>query len=68
MLLLSYLAYYHQAYHYWSPCFMGVPELSSIPLALVDFFKHFKDLRDGFFLSANEVARNLSVRSALFAG
>ena len=38
-LLLSALAYKYQAYHYWAPCFMGLSEISSIPLAFLDFFK-----------------------------
>ena len=38
-LLLSVLAYKYQAYHYWAPCFMGLSEVSSIPLAFLDFFK-----------------------------
>jgi len=44
-LLLSVLAYKYQAYHYWAPCFMGMAEISSIPLAFVDLFKQFKPLK-----------------------
>jgi len=56
VLLLSYLCYYHQAYLFFSPCFMGVAEISSLPLSFVDLFKHFKSLRDHFPI-ANEVVR-----------
>jgi len=47
-LLLSYLAYKHQAYHYWAPCFMGMPEISSVPLAVMDHLKNFKPLAQRF--------------------
>jgi len=57
-LLLSTLAYNYQAYHYWAPCFMGVAEISSVPLALVDFFKQFPTLK-AKFASVNEMARNV---------
>eukprot|EP00900_Chrysochromulina_parva_P024276 jgi/Chrpa1/6482/Chrysochromulina_OHIO_Genome00001437-RA len=47
-LVLSYLAYKHQAYHYWAPCFMGMPEISSVPLAVMDHLKNFKPLAQRF--------------------
>lgn len=55
-LLLSYLAYYYQAYHYWAPCFMGMSELSSIPLAVMDFFKQYKQVASQMPIT-NELCR-----------
>jgi hypothetical protein len=44
--------------HYFAPFFMGMSEVSSVPLAVVDFFKHFKDLRAKFPI-VNDAARQL---------
>jgi len=57
-ILLSYLCYYHQAFHFYSPGFMGVAEISSLPLAVVDFFKHFPALRT-HFSTTNELTRQV---------
>jgi len=63
-LVLSSLAYYKQAYLYYSPCFMGVAEISSLPLAFVDLFKQFPPLR-ALFPVANEMLRNVFAASFL---
>ena len=57
-LLLAVLVYYAQAFQFYAPAFMGLPELSSLPLAFVDLFKHFPSLRKGV-PAANELARNI---------
>lgn len=56
-LLLSALAYKYQAYHYWAPCFMGLSEISSIPLAFLDFFKQFPEVR-ARMPKTNDLVRN----------
>lgn len=56
-LLLSVLAYHYQAYHYWAPCFMGMAEISSVPLAFVDFFKMFPAVKAAL-PTTNELSRN----------
>ena len=43
-LLLAYLAIHYDAFLYYGVFFLGVTEVSSIPLALVDLFKQFKPL------------------------
>jgi len=57
-LLLSVLCYKYQAFHYWAPCFMGMAEFSSIPLAFIDFFKQFPQYRERF-PTVNELSRNI---------
>jgi len=57
-LLLAYLVYYHQAFQFYAIPFMGVPELSSLPLAFVDLFKQFPSVR-GRFPMTNELVRNV---------
>lgn len=62
--LLSSLVYYLQAFQYISPSFMGMAEISSLPLAFVDLFKQFPDMRKDF-PNVNEAARNLFAVSFL---
>jgi hypothetical protein len=61
-LFLSFLAYYYNAFHYYAVMFLGIVEMSSVPLAFVDFFKHFPELRQ-LYPTANELARNLFAAS-----
>ena len=58
VILLSYLVYHHGAFQYFAPVFMGVPEISSLPLTLVDLFKQFPELRKSC-AGTNELARTL---------
>ncbi len=50
------LSYYYRSFHYYCPFFMGISELSSLPLAGVDFFKYFPAIRKSF-PNANEACR-----------
>lgn len=58
VVILSYLVYYHQAFQYFAPVFMGVPEVSSLPLTIVDLFRQFPTLKQSF-PATNELARNV---------
>ena len=62
--IVSSIVYYYQAFQYFAPAFMGVAEISSIPLALMDVFKMFPALRK-HFPNTNEVSRNLFAASFL---
>lgn len=62
--LLSSLVYYLQAFQYISPSFMGMAEISSLPLAFVDLFKQFPELRKPF-PTCNEIVRNVFAVSFL---
>jgi len=53
---LSVLGMTYSYAYYYSPFFMGIIELSSVPLVTVDFFKDFKQLRPKYPL-INEVGR-----------
>lgn len=57
-LLLAVLAYTYGAYHYFCPVFMGISEISSMPLALVDLFKMFPAAK-ALWPGLNELARNV---------
>lgn len=63
-ILLAALVYYYQAFQYQGPAFMGMAEISSLPLAIVDLFKQFPELRKHFPMT-NELARNLFAVSFL---
>ena len=54
--MISYLVYSRQAFQFYAPIFMGVTELSSLPLAFLDLFKQFPTLRAAFPV-ANENVR-----------
>jgi len=56
-ILLAVLAYYYQAFQFFCPAFMGMAEMSSLPLAVVDLFKQYPELRR-HFPNTNEIARN----------
>jgi len=63
-LLLSGLIYHRQAFQYYAPCYMGMAEISSVPLAFVDLFKHFPPLR-ARFPAFNAAVRNVFVLTFL---
>lgn len=58
VIVLGSLVVTQQYMHYYAIFFFGVPELSSLPLTLVDLFKSFKHLRDANDM-LNGVVRNL---------
>ena len=62
--MLSYVVYTQQAFQFYGPIFMGVSELSSLPLAFLDLFKYFPTLRASFPV-ANEIVRNVFAASFL---
>lgn len=55
-LLLAVLTYYYAAFTYYTPFYMALTELSSVPLAIMDHFKAFPSLRPSWPLT-NEYSR-----------
>lgn len=55
-LLLAALTYYYAAFTYYTPFYMALTELSSVPLAVMDHFKAFPGLRPDWPLT-NEYSR-----------
>lgn len=57
VILLATLAIKYTYLHYYAAFFFGVPELSSVPLAFLDFFKGYPTVRSAFPM-LNEISRS----------
>jgi len=68
VLLLSFLCYYGQAFHWYAPAFMGMAEISSIPLSFVDLFKQFPALREPLSVTNEAVRTVFAILFLIFRG